>query len=425
MYPFGDEFAFDDRKAEFFSRYFPTILASVPRDPIPMLHVVSMKVGNYDTSRNAFPLTDQSLLRNQRGLHVAAFPGNSVDVLTQIASSDLIQQIPQWLEMTPDAARSFRSETGTNAVVYFAWYSLLEFGPDVIAPRTVVGNGELPDRVRRGRAEFRYAGIYSDPTLSQQLVEIPAASLAKPTTVAPSENAIVGDSVDISRVNIATDSLLLRHFVETQPVGSERALVSNSARVRRATEFSRPEIVAQLMSEFSAIPLDDIWLGGSIDVGEYNLTAGTFDLSDKLSSLGIIARKEYGVEVKVQLTRPIPFGLLPAAQAQAQYIVEARRRQVDLALLVDIDRFAPEADGTIYVYVTPKALAYYYDTYGTYDGSGREVVKRQLVAFERIDSGAQASDAPENFSGQEVPFTTATAGLLYAQKLGSGLVLGS
>lgn len=417
VYPFGDEFAFVDKKAEFFSRYFPAILASVPKDPIPMLHVVSMKVGNYDTSRNAFPLTDQNLLRNQRGLHVAAFPGNSVDVLTQIASSDLIEQIPQWLEMTPDAARSFRSDMGTEAVVYFAWYSLLDFGPDVIAPRTLVGDGVLPDTVRRGRAEIRYAGIYRDPTLSQQLVEIPAASLAKQTTVTPPESAIVGDTVDISRVSIATDSLLLRHFMETQPVGSEAALVSNSAKVRRATEFTRPDIIAQLVSEFSEIPLGDIWLGGSIEVGEYNLAGGSFDLSDKLSSLGVIAGNEYGVEVKVQLTRPISFGLLQVPQAQAQYIVEARRRQVDLALLVDVDRFVREAGGTIYAYVTPKALAYYYDTYGTYDGSGREAVKRQLVAFERIDSGAQASDAPENFSGQEVRFTTATAGLIYAQKL--------
>ncbi|WP_193141289.1 peptidoglycan-binding protein [Meridianimarinicoccus sp. MJW13] len=408
--PFGDEFAYADKKQEFFDEIFPRILAKAPDWPLPIMHVVPFRLGAYDTTRGAFPLSTV-MLGNQAALHVASFESQDRVVSTPIASAELITPLPQWLEMPLEEARLLRAGIQGDQNVYLAWYAELDWGADVVAPPVSVDSSVQTPRTPRGTAALKHIGIYRDAQVSDpiKIFDVATFGKASPTTAEPPKSAVSDTGeIDVAKIDLDTGYSILRQAADLLPPDFARNLALRTVEARRANELDQAEILARLEQEFNSYPTQEVWLSSSVNLGQYDTQTGTFDLTGQVPAFHAgSSRNKYSVQFQVTMLEPVALDKLAVPVEVARYLIERKDRRISLALLVDIDRAAMINEATIGLFVRPKALAYYYDDHDTQQRVG--------VGSKTIEAGTGPSQPlAEDFSDDQVPFTMATAGILYA-----------
>ncbi|MEM7074636.1 MAG: peptidoglycan-binding protein [Pseudomonadota bacterium] len=419
-YPFQDEFVYADKKQEFFEKYYPRLLEKVPSWPIPIMHVIPMRLGEYDMERGAFPLS-VVLANGQTALHVASFQSDDRRVATPIASADLIENIPQWLEMPVDQARLLRAEKPGEGYVYLGWYAELDWGADVNAPAVSVDPTVTLPHTPRGTAELRHVAIYKDAQVSSPIVTFDPATFGRPPDDSPvsAKSAILEDgSVDASRIRTATDNLVLRHAAdlapETYPDEFATMIAGQANEVRQSDQFDRPAVLAAMISKFKGIPKDEVWLESVVELGIYNQVNGWFDLTAETPNFWINnTRDSFNAKINVTFVDPVALPALEVPLELAKYLVRSNNNEVRVSVLVDIERAALMDGSTVAVFVRPRVLAYTY-----VDPETGTPVTLAAQTFDSADT--QTPRETESFRGEEVPFSLATAALLYSSQLDSG-----
>ena len=411
-HPFGDEFAYAEKKEEFFARYYPSILAKIPEGPIPIMHVVPMALGSYDIEKGVFPLSTTRYGRQVK-VHVAAFPSDrDANVLATIASAEMLEQLPDTLALPLEQARLLRAEKGTgNATVYLGWFAELDWSAGVEASASVVEPGFGVPNVPRGRGTLKHIALYNEPTLMSPIVQYDPESFGPKPTAAPgpAESAITENGIDFAKIIPASPTLLLRHVHEKVGGSFAADLARRTNAMRTADEFNRAEVLQAELSKFLATPLAEIWLQGQTNIGEYDLSNGRFDLRNANFYLGI-PNNPYRTKIDLQLLNAPNLGFLEVPRDLAELLV-SYGRTIKYHVLIDPEKVAP-SEGAVSVFARARAIAFFYD-----DPRTREPI---YVAGQIIETSAPTAtgDAQsENFAEQTVDFTLASAGLLYAAEL--------
>lgn len=296
----------------------PELLLGAPALPVPVVSVFRIQVGEYDFASSSFPLGSG----NGQGLF--ALPEN-------LKSSLIYRDLPAALPMGEAAAEQFIL-SAQNSGRPWVWVAV--FGELSLAPTEIVE--ERP--VNRVIFTPTRAGIYAEPFLTTQLAEIdPAISVFDPNAAKVAPSVPTADESTLASIVPATEfDLLARAYAALSPRGQTEPMIASSEAVRRANEFdlaaARGDAEAALIK---AQPPESVWLNGTIDVGTYDLAAGTFameglDLARPPSNSG------YAANINFTIADPRPLYAIAVPEDLARQVAESGQRRLSLLLRVDI-----------------------------------------------------------------------------------------
>lgn len=386
VFPFGDEFGYEDARQKFFDTIYPQIVALAPEWPLPILHVVRVQLQPYDASLGGFPIYFPFLV-GETALVSASFPASKGDYGSSntIASGDRLVGATDVLRLAETEARRLREVLPQDGSIYLAWYADLDWtqdGSDIdsqFAPRDA--NVRMP----RGRAVVKQVGYFLDPGLKTPIQMLDPKALAETTAQDP-VSALTDGQVVINAVKLISDSEILK-WAE-QDIGSAfiKPLIFGSNEARRASEFDRASVVESIQREFDRIRVGEFWFLGGLQLGEYDLNDQSFDISSQ--PVGVSYRKESPLGAKAQLSllgQP-PFGKIRVPVDTARLIVERYGRRVGYYLLVDPQTASyDDRVKTVTIAALPKHIVFFFE-----DTASQE----KTVIYEQPFVSA-ATDMPE------------------------------
>jgi peptidoglycan hydrolase-like protein with peptidoglycan-binding domain len=340
---FADEFLRRDAKRAFLDRYYDGILARAPKWPLPLLHKVSVRLGEYDFDTQSFPIIGL----DQQQFRVAGTVGFTIQNGNRqgLYSVDRFGNLPDRLPMAPDQARMLRdmlraaNPYGDDSIV-LAWWSDLDMGQDATAIENLL-NPNRPLRAneaRPGRATLKRVALFLDEGLNQPLLEIdPEAVLMPNPEPAEADSGVAASVARIGSLPRATGPQLLAAVARA--TGDDAIwdrLARTQTAVQQANEFDAPGAVAAAVADMKGQPDGPIWLEGTATLSEYDLASGSFAFTEGSGYVRFSLRGDTGsTSVTPNLVGNNPFQTLPVAQESARAIVEADepgRRRVNFLL---------------------------------------------------------------------------------------------
>lgn len=318
----------------------PELLLEAPALPVPVVSVFRLQVGEYDFATSAFPLD----YGQQRPL--LALPAN-------LQSASVYRDLPAALPMGEAAAEQFilGAQSSGRPWVWVATFGELSLAAtETIEERPVNRVVFTPNR----------AGIFADPFLTTKLVDIdPAVSVFDPSSVVvPPRVATAAENTLASIVPATELELLANAYATLAPRGATEPMIGSSEAVRQANEFELAAARATAEATLATTPPpESIWLTGSIDVGTYDLAAGTFPM-DGLDLARPPSDSGYAANIYFTIADPRPLQAIAVPEDLARQVVESGRRRLSLLLRVDILDVSVEGEGTpTYTYAVDLAEA--------------------------------------------------------------------
>lgn len=426
---FQDEFARRDAQRAFSETYWPAIAARIPSWPLPVLTTASVRLGEYDFATQSFPLHYPGGSGGSATFRVAQLPhAQDAADWAGIHSAERFGTLPDRLEIPEAEAQALRARTEPqNGSITLAWWSELDWSVDARALEARHAGGRVPSH-RVGQGTLKRLALFVDPSLTQPLMELrPDAVLidpgAAPAEPAASDTETLLASLDAleqrdglgpvlgALVSLSDDPEILTDLAMAQPA------------VERANEFEKAAALAAVKQAIGESVGRPVWLRGALDLGMYDLAAGTFDLGGA-DGAGITwqPRIGSGTRLEVRLAGQAPFGPVAVPTETARAIVESGNRTAQYRLrlepmgLVDLRG----ANGTGYRMTARVAEVVLYRP-GDRASEGRPT----LLEHRKVETGAAGAPdggprpdrrfAPEAFAAlaeRRVPFSNHVVDLL-------------
>jgi len=343
---FPDEFSRRDAERIFFEDYYDGILARTPTWPLPVMHRVPVRLGEYDFDAGRFPLRydGQSDPDTSPVFRVVTLPTrtNNVPGWGGLISADRLGNLPTHLDVPPDAARALR-QTAASGNMQLVWWASLDWSADGAGIERRFATARRADREppRTGRATLTRAALFADPLLSVPVRELDPAALRitppeLPSVAETPRPEINVDAARLSLTPLATIETLMGHAARLSGADEAgmRALARNHDSVQRANEFDEAAAIDAVVAAMQAGAEQPVWLSGGLDLGRYDLEAGHFDLADARRNGFAWNQRAGNLQIAVELVGESPFQPLPVPADQARAIVDANDRRAEFYVQV-------------------------------------------------------------------------------------------
>lgn len=302
-----DEFA----RRKFMSRlragHLHQIRGRVPNLPFPVVEVFEGYIGEYDFDNEAFPLTffDRSYDRAS-GYQPVVPTGRSP-----------LDGFPDRLQLSPDRAEyliGFLRNNHNDRRVHLAVFSSLGFVSDDAG---TFGFTLQPEKIE----------LFADRSLNNLIAGYEVGPLLRQGP-APEDPAVVAARLSVQAVlakplaRLHELAALSRNYKPSQ--GYFEAFLESSYRFRQANEFDRAAVRSAIEKAILASldPAKEIWLGGEISLGEYDIGRQAFPIvSASVSHLGSEI-DSFGGTVGLSIYNPQAIAFFPMSPDDARLLVQ-------------------------------------------------------------------------------------------------------
>lgn len=411
---FPDEFATQDAKQEFLTNIYPKFIASIPKWPVPIIHVVGARLGSYDFENQRFAIDYDVQDSKNLIAPVAQLDGaKSYGSRWRLASTDRIGPLPKHLEMDPDNARALRNQMNGRNRLYLGWTTSLDMSTSGATLERRVNPNQNPSdnaRLQTGRASIKEIGLYLDPGLTQLLVPYDPAAL----TFSPEEKPKIAETQDLQALPaLAGSNQLLKAAVSL--IGDpevENFVIDSHPNVTNANEFSVDEKREEVRQALNGIQTTNMWLAGEATLGQYDRVSGQFpfDLERASKNLMSAGGSRFRVRTRTQLTDSRLFDPMDVPEEVAREIAEKNWRNVEYFVQVKPVSASTSTRGSrteLELVLQPIAAIYVQRSLP----EGQQVIyRRSLDSGNFLEHTFAASDFPE-LKGS-VPFDAEAVNLL-------------
>ncbi len=387
MNTFPDEFALNQARRTFFDAYYDRILARVPTWPLPVLHIVRVRLEAYNFEEGHFPLRYGAYGGGSQPAtyRVVQLPGTRS--VTGLMSAERFGNLPDRLEIPEAEAQVLRQSIQGNEIV-LAWWSELDWSVDRSAAEALFGTQNEVRGPRPGRGTLTRIGLFAGPDLSWQLREFDPAAvmLPVPEPEAPqAEERDPGPAADVARLAAIgrADGAAILGAVGRLLGGGDavyEALARTQNAVSSANEFDEPAAVRAAVAAFRDGGAGPLWLERNGELGTYDLEAGTFDFPANYGAGMQWQMRIDRATVTIRLVGESPFAPIAVPEPVARRIVESGDRRIGMLLALDPEaaETVPRREGYYELLARPREVIFYREN--------RETGEPEILA--RTDFGA-------------------------------------
>ena len=321
--------------------YAEKIVSRTPKFPIPVVEVRATALSEYDFDKGHFILQvgddenedPSQFLSSFLSRHKLTASSGSIDVEGFVEHG--LSRFPTTLSLSAEKANFLLQRLGGHRA-YMAIFSQMQ-------PPEARDHEDQDKHQIQYRIEPQRLALFSDPQLRQLIVEFPISEYLKkaPETKPVEPGAVLIGELLSKRL---TEQHIFATAAEDYPAakGYLDAFLRSATEYGEANEFDRQRVLEEITGKVKAdaAKASEIWVGGTVELGEYDSGKGVFERRDMTLTFersGIAnfdADISYNVFNAAQIQSvPVP---LDIARRVSDLFPDGRRRELEYRARVKV-----------------------------------------------------------------------------------------